>query len=101
MVGRGKKDAYQLPGVTGCHSGSQSFAKNKTRISILLRVDNTTAVTYIRKSPGRYNLARFSQVDKESVDVVPGEKYPHHSITPPRVTEHNCQCRVQTLTTGN
>ena len=73
----------------------KSFAKHRSRVSILLRIDNTTAVAYINdKSPGGYNLKRFSQVDKESMDVVPGEEYPHHSSIPPRVTEHNSRCRI-------
>ena len=28
---------------------------------------------------------------------MPGEEYPHHSTTPPRVSEHNCQCRVPNI----
>ena len=93
MVGRGKKDAHQLRGVTICHSGSQIICQTQNK-NFYSAKDRQHHSSGIHKSFGKYNLTRFSQVDKESVDVMPGEEYPHHSTTPPRVTEHNCRCRV-------
>ena len=37
---------------------------------------------------GGDNLQRASQFDKDSVDVVPGEEYTHHSPTSSRNPEH-------------
>ena len=50
------------------------------------RIDNTTAVAYTNQFLGRYNLLGSCRPDKESLDVVPGKEYPHHSATPPIVT---------------
>ena len=49
-------------------------------------IDNTTAVAYINQFLGRYNPLGYCQPDKEPLDVVPGNEYPHHSATPPIVT---------------
>ena len=86
MVGRGSKDAHQLPGVIGCHPGSQVICQK------LIPVFHPTEDQQhhsggIHESPGRYNLLGSNQVDKEPVDVVSGKKYPHHNTTSPRVTE--------------
>ena len=93
MVGRGKTDAHQLPGAFGCHSGSQIICQTQNQ-DFYSAKDRQHHGSGIHKSPGRHNLARFSQIDKESMDVVPGEEYPHHSSTSSRVTEHNRRCRV-------
>ena len=93
MVGRGKKDAHQLPGTSGCHSSSQIICKTQIQ-NFNSAEDRQHHGSSIHKSPGGYSLTGFSRVDKESMDVVPGEEHPHHSSTPPRVAEHNCRCRV-------
>ena len=83
MVRRGSRGAYvnrlELLAAT---LAVKSFAKDKFRISILLRIDNITAVAYINHLGG-YSLQGSSQADKRPVDVVPGTEYPHHSTTPP------------------
>ena len=73
----------------------QSFAKGQSRLNILLRIDNTTAVAYINHlGGGGGSLERASQSDKESVDVVPGEEHTHHSPTPPGDPEYRRRRRV-------
>ena len=96
MVGRGKKDVHQLPGASGCHSSSQIICQTQNQ-NFNSAEDQQHHSSGIHKSPGGYNLTRFIQVDKESMDVVPGEEYPHHSSTPPRVAEHICRCRAQSV----
>ena len=93
MVGWGKKDAHQLPWASGCHSGCQIICLTQNQ-KFNSAKDQQHHGSGIHKSPGRYNFIRFIQVDEESMDVVPGEEYPHHSSSPPRVTECNCQCKV-------
>ena len=96
MVRIGKNDTHQLPGASGCHSSCQIICQ--TQIQNFNSAENRQHHSSgIHKSPGGYNLKRFSHVDKESMDVVPGEEYPHHSLIPPRVAEHNCRCRVPNI----
>ena len=49
MVSRGEKNAYQLPEAT---LAVKCFAKERTNLTILLRMDNTTAIYYINKLGG-------------------------------------------------
>ena len=73
----------------------QSFVKSKSKLNILLRIDNTTAVAYTCINHlGGDSFKRLDRSDEEPVDVVPGEEHTHHSPTPPRVPEHHCGCRI-------
>ena len=96
LVGRGDTDAYQLPRVAGCHSGSPVICQRQNQ-NFHSAEDRQYHSSGLHKSSGRYNLERSREADKEPVDVVPGEEYPHHSTTPPRVSEHNCRCRVPNI----
>ena len=52
MVGRGKKIHINCLELLAVTLAVKSFAKHRTRISILLRIDNTTAVAYINHLGG-------------------------------------------------
>ena len=86
MVSRESKDAHQLPKAASCYSGSQIICHRQNE-NFHPPEDRQYYSGGIHKSSGRYNLLR---PDKELVDVVPRKEYPHHSTTPPRVTEHDC-----------
>ena len=60
---------------------AQTFLKDKTRMSVLLRLDNTTAVAYINNLGGTVSKELVYRLSKEPVDVVPRKEYPHHSPT--------------------
>ena len=62
-----------------------TFLKSKTRMSVLLRLDNTTAVA---------GLQGIGRPSKKSMDVVFREKHSHYSSTPARCTKPDCQCGV-------
>ena len=47
MIKPGSNNAHQLSGTVAATLAVKSFAKHKSKISILLRIDNTTAVAYI------------------------------------------------------
>lgn len=93
MVGRGSRDAYQLPRVAGCHSGSPIICQGEIQ-DIHPIEDRQYHSGGIHKPPGGHSLQGSSQIDKRPMDVVPGTEYPHHSTTPPRVIEHSCRYRV-------
>ena len=42
-----RRMAYKLPGTASGDSSIETFVKRKTGISVLMKIDNTTAVAYI------------------------------------------------------
>ena len=70
----------------------KTFAKAKTAMSILLRIDNTTAVAYISR---RDSLQGISDPHKRSMDVVPQKEYSHCSSAPTRCIEYTSPYIVQ------
>ena len=60
-----------------------TFAKDRRGISVLLRIDNTTA-----------ERSSLQETYLGLMDVVPGEENPHPSSTPPSSTQPRCQCEV-------
>ena len=48
----------------------------------------------VHKQSGRHSLQRLSLPDKESLDVVPGEKHTHNCSVSSRIPEHGCRCGV-------
>ena len=67
----------------------QTFVKSATGVSILLRLDNSTAVAYINK------LGRWSQsLIEESMS---GAKHTDSSPIPPRVQEQDSRRESRTL----
>ena len=52
MIPAGMLYAHQLPRTTSATLATKTFAKSKTAISILLRIDNTTVVAYINNLGG-------------------------------------------------
>ena len=93
MVRRGSENAHQLLGAASYHSGSQIICQRQNQ-NFYPPKNRQYYSGGIHKSSGRYNLPRASEANKELVDVVPGKEYPHHSTTPPRVTEHDYRCGV-------
>ena len=92
MVTDGGNALHQLLATTNM----QPFAKkkqNKSKLNILLRINNTTAVAYINRLGGD-NLKRTGQSNKGYVDVVSGKKHTHHGSTLSRNSEHHCRCRI-------
>ena len=53
MVRRREVDAHKLSGIAGSNSGDPDICKRPERLSVLLRIDNTTAVAYINNLGGR------------------------------------------------
>ena len=60
-------------------------------MSVLLGLDNTTAVAYINNQ-GENSLQGIGRLGKEPMDVVPGAEHPHHSPTPTRCSECYSRC---------
>ena len=73
----------------------KTFAKAKTAMSILLRIDNTTAVANINNLCRRDSLQGISDPHKRSMDVVPGKEYSHCSSAPTRCIEYSSRYSVQ------
>ena len=76
MVSQREADAHQLLRAHSSNAGSSDLHKG---LSVLLRIDNTTAVAYTYKQPWWDSLHGAAGACKQVVDVVPGEEYPHHS----------------------
>jgi len=60
LVPPGTDYSHQLPGNTGSYTSNSNFAQEKLSISILLRIDNMTAVAYINRevSPTLSRMAK-------------------------------------------
>ena len=56
MVHRGSFTSHKLSGATSCLLALQCFAKHSHNTTILMRLDNVTAVTYINKLGGTHSL---------------------------------------------
>ena len=86
-------DAHQLPGAPSSNTcnidicktgqGSHNFAEVGQHIS-----------GSIYQQPGGYSLPEFSDLDQESMDVVPGEEHTHHSSASARDNELYSRHRV-------
>ena len=94
MVTSGGRIPHQLPRAVGSNFSCEVICKDKCKISILLRIDNTTAVAYIIIWGYSCSLQRVGQPDKRSVDVVSREEHTHHSSTSPRSSEFHCSCGI-------
>jgi len=66
----------------------QTFAKEKSGISIILRLDNSTAVAYIKR--GGDCVTYVVTTNKGPLAVVHEEEHPPPSSAPTRCPEHNC-----------
>ena len=72
----------------------KTFIKDKRGVLVLLRLDNTTAVAYIRNHGG--TLSRDTSLpDSRSVDVVPGKEHPHPSTTITRGAESHSRLGIK------
>ena len=61
MVPDRTQNAYKLPGADSCNLiAVKTFLKNKTRMSVLLRLDNTMAVAYINNLWGPIEMDLFA-----------------------------------------
>ena len=63
------------------------FIKNNARVSVLLKLDNTSAVAYINNQEGTISKKLVSLTQSRSMDVVPGKEHTHPSPIPARHTE--------------
>ena len=52
MVHTRENQSYQLSGDDGSHTSPEDICKNRTGISMLLRIDNMTAIAYINNQGG-------------------------------------------------
>ena len=52
LVDTGKGLAYKLPGTASSYASIKTFPKDKREISVLLKIDHTTAVAYINNHGG-------------------------------------------------
>jgi len=77
--------------------GVWTFAKGKLSISILLRINNMTAVVYINRKGGD-SVPNSLTSGKDTVVVVHGEKHLIGSPVPTRSHELRCRQGVQSLT---
>jgi len=73
----------------------KTFAKDKANMLILLKMDNTSAISYINRKGG--SVPRISTADKRVMAVVHGEEYPLASSALTRPTEHSSRCGIQVL----
>ena len=64
MVSTRTNPPHQLPGTDGSLTSSENFCQREIRITILLKIDNTTAVTYINRM-GETASPTLSQLTKD------------------------------------
>ena len=74
----------------------QTFAKRKTNISILLRIDNTTAVAYINHL-GWVGVKGAHPPRPQFMDVVPGKEHSLNSSASPRGVKPHSRCGVSDI----
>ena len=67
----------------------QTYDKEKSGISILLQLDNSTAVAYINRRGGGDSITKVVSANKGPVVMVHGEKHTPSSSAPTRSSEHN------------
>ena len=94
LVPTGTLDAYQLSQTTCSNSSNQNLCKVQDR-NIHLIEDRQHHSSGLYQQPGRNSLQGIGDACKRSLDVVPGEEYPHCSSTFTRCSEHNSRHRVQ------
>ena len=70
----------------------KSFAKHRSNIMILLRIDNTTVVAYINNLGGTVSSDLVHLTRK--LNVVPGEEHTYNSTVPSWIPEHDRRCGV-------
>ena len=72
----------------------KTFVKEKKSVSVLLKIDNTTAVAYINNQGGD-GIQGVGLPNPRSLDVVFREEYSHPSTIPARSDELHSRLRVQ------
>ncbi len=63
----------------------KTFTKGQTGLSVLLKMDNTTAVAYVNNQGG--TVSRGAETVQGAVDMVSAEEYQYQGTTPPRTFE--------------
>ena len=72
VVTRGGQAPYQPPGASSSFPSDPGFWE---KITILLHMDNVTAVTYVCKPEGRYNFQPVMSVSPKNMELVDSEEY--------------------------
>ena len=89
MVTDRANDACQLPGVVSSNSsGKNSYKELNQDINFTSSGQYHSGGLY--QQLGRDSVPGVSIVSKESLDVVPGEEYPHYCSTPSWGVECSC-----------
>ena len=92
MVSDGKDDAYKLFGVAGSNSSSSNICK-KPQQNIFATASRQHHSSGIHQQLGWDDFQAVSWSSKGPMDVVSGEKNPHHSTTPTWEVELPCRHR--------
>ena len=88
----------------------KTFAKDKRGISVLLKIDNTTAVAYNYKQSWGNSIQGTGLANTRPMDVVPGEEHSHPGTAPSRCAEsysrhgvkiHEGSIRLETESTNS
>ena len=86
-------DAHQLPGAPSSNTCNTDICKTGQGSHNFAEVGQHISGS-IYQQPGGYSLPEFSDLDQESIDVVPGEEHTHHSSASARDNELYSRHRV-------
>ena len=92
VVSDGKDDAYKLFGVAGSNSSSSDICKEQQQ-NIFATASRQHYSSGIHQQPGWDDFQAVSWSSKGPMDVVSGEKHPHHSTTSTWEVELPCRHR--------
>ena len=90
MVTDRANDAYQLPGVVSSNSSGTNIYKEPDQ-DISFTSSGQYHSSGLYQQLGRDSVPGVGIVSKESLDVVPGEEYPHYCSTPSWRVERSCR----------
>ena len=76
------------------HLAVKCFAKNKTNLTIHLKMDSVSALTYIQQIGGTIS-PQLKLPSQRAMAVVHGEEYPSQGTTPTWCCEHHSRRQVE------